>query len=465
VNARRASLRTKLTSRVVFPLHELAKGHRSPALLGELERSQWLPRAELEQLRLRKLRGFRGDVSRNVPHFERTFRSIGFEPGSVRSLQDLSEIPFLDKPGIKENFDELKARDARSLRRMSTGGSTGQPLPFLVGRDRVSHDVAAKWRATRWWDVDIGDREMVLWGSPVELTAQDHARHLRDWVLRTRLLPAFDMSIEQVRRYVSEIRRFQPQMLFGYPSALAVLAERWVEEGGPRVLRDLRVIFCTGETLFPAQRELLEAAFGAPVANGYGSREAGFVAHQCPAGSLHISAEDVIVEIVGPDGQPVPTESLGEIVVTHLATRDFPFVRYRTGDIGSLAESPCTCGRTLPVLQSVQGRSTDMIALPGGGAMHGLALIYVLREMPEIAQFKIVQEEVRVFRVFAVAPVENRSALEPRIVTGFRARLGTDVTVLVEWRDHLPPERSGKYRYVVSLVGGTRAPTSEPGPP
>jgi phenylacetate-CoA ligase len=87
------------------------------------------------------------------------------------------------------------------LARFNTGGSSGEPLIFLIGKERISHDVAAKWRATRWWGVDIGDPEIVVWGSPIELTAQDRIRQFRDRLLRTQLLPAFEMSESQARRF------------------------------------------------------------------------------------------------------------------------------------------------------------------------------------------------------------------------------------------------------------------------
>src|SRR6185295_9227709 len=99
-----------------------------------------------------------------------------------------------------------------------------EPLIFFLGKERVSHDVAAKWRATRWWGVDIGDPEIVVWGSPIELGAQDRLRGLRDALMCTELLPAFEMSEARLDDFVARIRRRRPKMLFGYPSALAHVA-------------------------------------------------------------------------------------------------------------------------------------------------------------------------------------------------------------------------------------------------
>jgi phenylacetate-CoA ligase len=212
------------------------------------------------------------------------------------------------------------------------------------------------------------------------------------------------------------------------------------------------VAFVTSERLYDEQRQQIEGAFGCPVANGYGGRDAGFIAHQCPEGGMHITAEDIIVEIIGADGQPVPRGTAGEIVVTHLATGDFPFIRYRTGDVGVLDTATCRCGRGLPLLKEIQGRSTDFLVAQDGTVMHGLALIYILRDLPQVKAFKIVQESLEHTRVQVVLETALEAALRERIVAGFRARLGAGVAVEVEQVDAIAPEKSGKFRYVVSKV-------------
>jgi len=434
----------------LFPLHERIKGHSSVERLRELEASQWWPHPELDALRVDRLARFLADVYRHVPYYRRTFDEAKFDPSAVRSLGDLAQLPFLTKALIRANSDALKADDAPALRRYNTGGSSGEPLVFFIGKGRVSHDVAAKWRATRWWDVEIGDPEVVLWGSPIELGAQDRLRLLRDRLLRTRLLPAFDMSTANLDRFVAAIRARRPRMLFGYPSALAKVAAHARARGQRLDDLGVRVVFVTSEMLYEHQRELIGSVFGCAVANGYGGRDAGFIAHECPQGGMHISAEDIVVEVVGPGGEPVADGEPGEIVVTHLATRDFPFIRYRTGDIGVLARRVCACGRSLPLLEEIQGRSTDFVIAADGTVMHGLALIYILRDLPGIASFKIVQESRQQVRVLIVAAQDFPSAAEQRIRDGFRARLGASVDVGIERVDVIEPERSGKFRYVVS---------------
>lgn len=446
------SLYTKLVSGGLFPLHERLKGHTSVEVMRAMERSQWLSSGELEQLQIQRLRDFLVRIGRDVPYYRELYRELDFAPASVFSISDLQRLPLTGKADIRSNMESLRADNAGALEKFSTGGSSGEPLIFYRGKERVSHDVAAKWRATRWWGVDIGDPEIVVWGSPIELGSQDRVRLVRDKLLRTELLSAFEMSNANLLRFTQRIKKLRPRMLFGYPSSLALLAEYVTSNGYAVDDLGIKVVFVTSERLYPHQREAIETAFGAPVANGYGGRDAGFIAHQCPDGALHITAEDIVVEIVSEDGTVLPPQQKGEIVITHLSTGDFPFVRYRTGDVGSLSKQSCTCGRGLPVLAEIEGRSTDFVKAADGTVLHGLALIYVLREIPAVEEFKIVQESITRMTVQIVTSSRDTAQLESTVTEQFRRRLGNSLVINFVYVSKIEREASGKFRYVVSKI-------------
>ena len=450
-----SDLYTRFVSGVLFPLQERLKKHDTVRVHREMDASQWWPRERIQDLQLQRLKALLNDVAVHVPYYRTHFARVGFDPASVRSVADLQALPFLTKAEIRAHSDALRAENAVGLARFNTGGSSGEPLIFFIGTERVTHDVAAKWRATRWWDVDIGDREIVVWGSPIELGTQDRVRLVRDALMRTELLRAFEMSDDKVDGFIARIRERRPKMLFGYPSAISHIALR-AEQRGVR-LDDLgiKVVFCTSERLYDHQRETISRLFRCPVANGYGGRDAGFIAHECPSGNMHITAEDIVVEIIDEAGRVLPPGQSGEIVVTHLATRDYPFIRYRTGDIGTLGEEACPCGRGLLILKDIQGRSTDFVVAQDGTVMHGLALIYVLRDIPGVARFKIVQESLDLTRVWVESNAEFDSSISRETITaGLKARLGQTVEVDVQMVEMLPAEKSGKHRYVSSKIVG-----------
>ena len=441
---------TSLVSSLLFPLHERLKHHDTVALRQDMEKVQWLPANQIADLQATRLRSFLQEIGTRVPYYRDLFASIGFVPANVKGFDDLKRLPFLTKSVIRANTEALKHPDAKGLARFNTGGSSGEPLVFFIGKNRVSHDVAAKWRATRWWDVDIGDPEIVVWGSPIELGKQDRIKYWRDKVLRTQLLPAFEMSEAKLDQFIATIRSVRPRMLFGYPSALTHIAKHAQKRGVVMTDLGICVAFVTSERLYDEQRAVISQVFGCRVANGYGGRDAGFIAHECPAGSMHITADDIVVEIVNAQGEVQPAGVAGEIVVTHLSTNDFPFVRYRTGDVGVLGSSACSCGRGLPLLQDIQGRSTDFVVAADGTVMHGLSLIYILRDLAGVKSFKVVQESRALTRVLLVTEPPYSDATTRQIISGFKQRLGAEVTVEVDLVDDIPAEKSGKFRYIIS---------------
>ena len=445
-----SSLYTEFCSGILFPLHERLKHHDSVAVRRRLEQQERLPPGFLDAWRVGRLRDFLVTIGRTVPYYRELFSRSGFNPASVTSVADLQRLPLTDKPMMRAAGDTLKADNARDLARYNTGGSSGEPLIFYIGKGRKSHDVGSKWRVTRWWGVDIGDPEMVVWGSPIELGAQDRLRQWRDRLLRTELLPAFEMSATNLDRYVERIRKSRPRMLFGYPSSLSLIAAHARARGQRMDDLGIKVAFVTSERLYDEQRATIGEIFGCPVANGYGARDAGFIAHECPAGGMHLQAEDIIVEIVDSEGRVLPPGEAGEIVVTHTATKDFPFLRYRTGDVAVLSPDPCRCGRTLPLLKEIQGRTTDFVVAADGTVMHGLALIYTARDIPGIQRFKIIQHDRLRTEILVVACPPFGSESEARLVRDYKARLGNAVEIVVTRADEIPREKSGKFRYVVS---------------
>jgi len=445
------NLYAKLVSAVLFPLHEKLKKHDTIEVNKKLEESQWFSKKEIITQRDCRLQQFIEKISTHVPYYQNLLKELGLTSKDFTCAQDLQKLPFLDKAVIRNNFDDLKANNANAVKPFTTGGSSGTPLTFLLSNERVSHDVAEKLRATRWWNVDLGDKEIVAWGSPIELGAQDKIRLARDALFRSLLIPAFDMNETKILGFIEQIKKVRPKMLFGYPSVYTLIANTAKKNHIDLTQLGIKVVFVTSERLYPYQREAIENSFSAPVANGYGGRDAGFIAHECPHGSMHISAEDIIVEIIDSQGQVLPDGESGEIVVTHMATSDFPFVRYRTGDIGTISTSSCACGRGLPVLKDIEGRTTDFVIAEDGTVMHGLALIYILRELPGVEEFKIVQESLSLTCIDVVTS-DLSEQLRADIISQFKQRLGSNVDIEVTKVNKIEAEKSGKFRYVISKV-------------
>jgi phenylacetate-CoA ligase len=188
------------------------------------------------------------------------------------------------------------------------------------------------------------------------------------------------------------------------------------------------------------------------VANEFGSRDIGFTAHETPSGQMLLMSESIILEVLDAEGQPAGPGALGEAVITGLCSDAQPFIRYRTGDMVRMAAEPCREGRGLHVVQEVSGRSTDFVVRSDGTIMHALAVIYVLRAVDGIGQFKLIQHSPRDVEVQIVANRRWSEKARVEVVAGLLARLGSETRINVRLVDAIPSEASGKYRYVVSHV-------------
>ncbi len=440
-------------ARSVFRLQEAAMHRPTFSVLEELERTQWLSRDDMLDYQTGHLNVLLQTALAHSPWHAARLHAAGLvetvRAGAVLP-SDLSRLPTMDKRDARENAGQLVWRDVPGgVFPYTTGGSSGEPLIFHFGRARQAADAAGRLRARRWWGVQPGEREVYLWGAPVELSRTDRIKTLRDRLVNQLLLNAFEMSPACMDDYLDAMQAWNPKAIYGYASSLALLAAH----AGARNLRlrlpALCVVSTTGEPLFPHQRELIERVFGVPVSVEYGARDAGLMALQSPDGVLLQMSETHLIEVLDAAGKPAEE---GEAVVTSLVSAAQPFIRYRTGDVVRRSDRTDPAGRGLAVLEAVVGRQTDFIVAADGRIMHALAVIYVLRAVPGVGQFKLIQHAIDRLEVQVVPDARWNDAARETVTRGLRARLGAALAVDIRLLDTIAPEASGKHRYVVSHV-------------
>ncbi|WP_168427380.1 phenylacetate--CoA ligase family protein [Candidatus Colwellia aromaticivorans] len=414
--------------------------------LGE---SQWLSHDRIKEIQQEKLTRFLFDIYESNQFYRHIFENFDIEPVDFKNADVLSKIPLLDKKVIREHSKDFLSDNSNNAKFLSTSGSSGQPLKFAVGNERVSHDVAAKWRATNWWGVELGEKEAVIWGSNIELSGQGLVKNIRDLLFRTKLFPAQKLDKAGIASLFNGLQQYQPSMMYGYPSILTLIAEHAKTHQLVFKPGALKVIFCTAEKLYEHQRAIIEEVFQAPVANGYGSRDAGFIAHECPFGNLHISEEDIIVEVLDDHGQPCSDGMIGNLVVTNLTTRDFPMLRYQTGDLAATKSGKCQCGRNLKMLAEVVGRSNDVLTASNGASVHGAYIGNIIREDEAICHFQLIQEQPLAFTLNIVC-YPNTTILEPVLIDKLTTVLGQDISIHIEVMSEIPSEQTGKYKYIIN---------------
>jgi phenylacetate-CoA ligase len=424
-----------------------------------LEKTQWFSRRELDRLQNENLRALLKHAHDTVPYYRRVFRERGLSPSDIKSVDDLMKLPVLTKADIRNNFSDLVSRGFPENRLISyQSGGTGDQIKFYITKEQFSWEVAAEFRAYRWAGYRLGDRCLMFWGSPLDLAR--HAgivKRFTSKLERMLVLNTYVVSDEVLGKYVCLMKRFNPEVIRGYASSVYMMAKYMLEKGIDYV--HPRAVITSAEMLLDYMRETIEEAFGCPVFDYYGSREIGAIAAECEMHSgYHVSAENVVLEFVR-DGEHVAAGEDGVILVTNLRNFCMPFIRYAIGDVGKPSNEVCACGRGLPLMASIKGRVSQFMAIydkqlgriiPVSTAAPGPFSV-ALMQVP-LESYRIVQESLD--RV-VIKAVKGKGYLQRHtdfIVAYVRKFLGDNITVEVEFVDHLPPLPSGKRSVFISKI-------------
>ena len=439
----------------IFPLYHRVKRTRVLGRLHELRMQQWMNRAELLRLQQEKLRLLLDHAYKNVPFYRSSFEQAGIKTDDFDDPQVLGKIPLLTKQDILANENALIARNSAGGRLIanSTSGSTGEALRFFTDMKSWACRRALMIRNQEWVGINLGDRQASLWGAAMDIDKGKKMRgRLHNWINNMLPLSSYELGENTLRKYVDRLNLFCPKLLTSYPGPLTELAQFMIDRGGLRV-PSIHSIISSAETLFTWQKEIIEEAFSRPVFNRYGCREFGDIAHECERREgLHINVDRMILEILDDNSLPVRPRQVGEIVITDLDNFGMPFIRYRIGDWASHSDHECSCGRGLPLLRSVEGRSLDVVRAPNGNALGGTFWTLLFRSRPGIIAFQVVQNEVNGVIVKYVSDRPPKKLDLAYFTEKTLRRCGKDFCVKYEQVEKIEKTVSGKNRIVVSKL-------------
>jgi phenylacetate-CoA ligase len=343
------------------------------------------------------------------------------------------------------------------LTKKTTGGSTGEPVTIRKTRNAMAWELAATWRGYSWAGIEIGDRQGRFWGVP--LGTKDRARaKLIDFIANRRRCSAFSFGDHDLRTYTEMLRRFRPKYLYGYVSMIEEYA-RYFQRNGTTPPFQLKCVITTSEVLTEYHRKLIGDVFVTRVFNEYGSGELGSVAHECEKGSLHVSAENLVVEVLN-GNRPCGAGETGELVITELNNYATPLIRYRTGDFAALSDRNCGCGRSLPVIENLFGREYDTLRNHEGKLFHGEFIMYIFEEAQKrnlgIRAFQVVQADLRTFKISIVPDVNYGRATEEFISHRIRENFDRNASIIYERVHRIERTPSGKMRIIIGIDGPGR---------
>ncbi|WP_114238536.1 phenylacetate--CoA ligase family protein [Dyella sp. C9] len=438
--------------RVLYPAYESGLRRRGTlAYLDEYERSQWLSPEQLAELQWTRLKRLLEHCYRDVPYYQKQWRGLGITPDDIRSLDDYARLPTLTKADIRSHAEDLKALSWRDrMLYKNTSGSTGEPLRFGYTRESNDRRTAVMFRGYNWAGAPPGRRSLVLWGGG--LGNPPRMRRWKDQLFHAafgrRLVNSFHMTDTNLGEYADLIDRYKPEVLLGYFSPLLRLAQ-WLLEQGRRVHAP-KAFIVNGEAMHEFQRKIVEEAYGCPAYNTYGCREFMMVAGECDQHrGMHVNIDHLVVERIAPPGAQLDPLT-GEAVVTDLFNYGMPFIRYATGDLITASPERCSCGRGLPLITQVEGRMLDAIRTPDGRILPGMFFPFLLKEVPGVNQYQIVQRQLDRLDVRLVRGKAFTDDSLAMIQHEIRKVLGDSIELHCEFVDTIPLTRSGKTRLTIS---------------
>jgi phenylacetate-CoA ligase len=420
----------------------------------ELEESQWLSHDELEALQLVKLKDLVTYAVEHVPFYRALKLEKGLDTARLVSLSDLESWPVVGKPLMRKDPAAFRpdgmSPEATFTRR--TGGSTGDPFEYLVGTTAFSLQWAALFRAWEWSGYRLGDPMVTLGGGSVAPAGGlSLSQKIYNGLRGNRPLPAASLDRATLEGHEKQMRAYRPRLVYGYPSVLYQMALHL--EGGGGSIPSVAAVVTTSEMLFPGQRAVLERAFGAPVFDLYGCNETNLITGECEHhAGLHVAMEASLVEILDDNDQPVPPGKSGRVVATGLANRGMIFLRYDTGDVGSLDPDPCQCSRGLVRIRSLEGRTRDLVRAPDGKLIHGVSFNEMVLEHPWVDRYQAIQvdEENLIFNVTVTGEVGSESL--GALKSALEAMTGLNVEMAVNRPLETTP--GGKTRVIISRLEG-----------
>ena len=409
----------------------------------------------MEKLRQNRLNTLINTAYNHTRYWKDLMDSMQIRPEEINTLKDLQRFPLLGKNILRKKREQMVWKEeGKRVQLVRTSGSTNEALEFYTSSNREAHINAARMRGHEWVGVRRGEKEMYYWGSPVELSKQDKIKHFRDFLVNDGLSNGFELDKDRVRQYVSQWMTWKPKCLFGYPSTFVLTVSMCRDMGiDLSALKDcgLHVIITTSEMLSNEDRGLISDAFEVPVFDSYGLREGGLIGHECEQGTMHCMDEQVILETIDPETL-APTDGQGELVITNIVGKAFPVIRYRTGDIVTLSQKKCTCGRTLSSIEISGGRAVEFIVTKTGKWVVGYSFIYIARMVKGIVKFQVVQDKLGEIRIRLAVDTRFPEDGKEQVRELARIRLNSDDKILVEIVDDIKPAPSGKYRPVISKV-------------
>ncbi|WP_207493436.1 phenylacetate--CoA ligase family protein [Aridibaculum aurantiacum] len=388
-----------------------------------------------------------------VPYYKKTFNERGLSRQQLNhmDLQQVSMLPVLSKDDLRKYGKTTLLSSVREKGGyfLSSSGSTGTPVSILY-----SPAMHQRWfgiyesRIRNWAGVSSFTPRGMIGGRRVITAAEGKAPFYRyNAVEKQVYFSAYHINAANTANYVKGIRKYGVQYMTGYAMSNFFLA-RFIQENNLEVPA-LKAVITSSEILTPEMRQLFQRVYNCKTYDSWGSVEACGIVSECEHGKLHLSPDSAIIEILDDDLQPVPAGVAGDVYCTGLLNFDQPLIRYKIGDRMVWSDERCACGREMPVIKEIVGRTEDVVIGKDGREM--VRFHSVFYGIDKIKAAQVIQERVDEITVKIVAETKLSKEEENQVRQRVISQLG-EMTIHIEYPASIPLTSNGKFQAVISKV-------------
>lgn len=416
--------------KAIFPVAEIFSGTSIQTKLKFLMKSQYWTRKKIEQYQNMRLQELIKHAYENVPYYRRLFNKLRLHPSDIKTKRDLTKLPLLTKQIIKENSEDLRAKNyIHKSYETFTSGSTGTPMKFYQTKEDFSWIWAAHFRSWSWVGYSLGDKFVkISLNTRIKIS-----KRIQDWMMRTYYIYALKMDNKTIRKYLDGIFKFKPKFIFGYSSSLGIIAD-YMKKNNIRY--DAAAVITTGDNLLFTKKRLIQDVFSCKVYDNYGCGGEGLnISSQCSQGHYHVNDELLVMD-----------NANGEIIVTSLNNYAIPLIRYTPDDM--INPNKVNCKIQLSTIASVSGRSKDVVVTPNGNlVVHFFTVLF--EYIKGIEQFKVIQKNKSGILIQIVKNKDFKD--ERRIIKEIKKAAGKKFNVILHYVPIIHQEHNGKIKIIENL--------------
>jgi phenylacetate-CoA ligase len=410
-------------------------------------------REKLLEIQQKKVINLVQHAYKHSDYYREVLDNNGIKIDSIKSIMDLKRIPILTKKMLRENIDKIRVKNNNKYTVAKTSGSTGKVLKFIKDRQATAVHNSSYYRGLSWHGLDIGAKEAMLWGVPVNKLVEIKSR-LIDFALNRFREKEYNLNNDILYDFYKKLLKKRPQILSGYSSMVVQFALFLKNNNLNGKNIGIKIVKCTSETVNDGDYKLIYDVFGCPLVVEYGAAETNIVAFSCEKGNIHLFSDYVLTEFENHSEENIDPE-YKELIVTSLYNYSLPIIRYKIGDFAIQKEGYCKCGKELPMVEKIIGRTSALVYGTDGSRFHSIIFYYIFKGLQDkkiggVSQFQVIQESKNRLIMNLVKDESFSSKTIDYISEKVKEKLGINIKIEFNIVDIIAREKSGKIRDFIS---------------